>query len=188
MTKLVPSVQHTLSSETLYQLVMVTALLELLLLGALLPRTPNAGAPVCFAAVSGLRLAALLALAGLLASQRNPVRPLGALIALSIWGAMLAPPELWAAAIELRVGLPLTIISSIALSGGLYAALRVHRAIGWGFLTLICAALLMQNWQLEPLGMPLGAVIALGTGLWVLSFHGNGVQADRVQSIQGEPE
>lgn len=183
--KLMRSVQHTLSGETAYQLVMVAAMLELLLLGALLPRTPDAGAPVCFAAVSGLRLITLLALAGLLATQRDAVEPLSALIALCIWGAMLAPPELWAAAAELRVGLPLTTISSIALSSGLYAAMRLQRAIGWGFLALIFSAVFVQNWQLEPLGVALSAVIALGAGLWLLAVHTSRVQSSRFE--KGEP-
>ena len=188
------SLQRTLSSETTYQVVMVAAMLELLLLGALLPRTPDSGAPVCFAAVAGLRLLALLTLAGVLGTQRDTVRdpvhctaePLGALIALSIWGAILAPPELWAAAAELRVGLPVTLISSVALSGGFYAALRLHPAIGWGFLGLIFSALFVQHWQLEPLGGALSAVIALGVGLcaglWLLTFR-----TGRSKIGQGDP-
>lgn len=185
--KLMPSLQRTLSSETAYQLVMVAAMLELLLLGALMPRTPDAGAPVCYAAVSGLRLMTLLALAGLLATQRNTVKPISALIALSLWGAMLAPPELWAAAVELRSGLPVTIVSSIALAGGLYAALRLHRVIGWGFLALMFSAVFMQDWQLEPLRLALVAVIALGIGLWLLAFKNDRSQSNRLQSSQGEP-
>lgn len=185
--KLAPSLQSALSSETAYQLVMVSAMLELLLLGALLPRTPGDGAPVCFAAVSGLRFAALLALAALLATQRNTVKPISALISLSIWGAMLAPPELWAAAAELRSGPPVTIISSIALSSGLYAALHLQRVIGWGFLALIFSALFMQDWQLEPLGTPLVAVIALGFALWLLAFNNDRFKSSRIQSSEGDP-
>ena len=182
MTKLVSSVQTALSSETAYQLVMVSALLELLLLGALLPRTLDAGAPICYAAVSGLRLIALLALAALLATQRRCVGPVSALIALSLWGAMLAPPELWAAAAELREYLPTTMISSIALSIGCYAALRLHRVIGWGFLALIFSALVVQHWQLEPFGVALGAVTLLGAGLWLLTLN-----TARSRISRGEP-
>lgn len=167
--KLASNLQRALSSETTYQLVMVAAMLELLLLGALMPRTPDGGAPVGFAAVSGLRFAALLALAALLATQRNTVKPLEALIALSIWGAMLAPPELWAAALELRSSLPTTLVSSVALSLGFYAALRLQPVIGWGYLALMFSALFVQHWQLEPLGSALIAVIALGAGLWLFA-------------------
>ena len=168
--KLSMSLQRTLSSETAYQLVMVAALLELLLLGALLPRTPDGGAPVAFATVSGLRLMTLLALAGWLSAQRHISQPLEAMGALCIWGAMLAPPELWAAALELRSGLPTTMISSIALSLGFYAGLRLQPVIGWGYFTLIFSALFVQHWQLEPLGLALIAVIALGIGLWSLGL------------------
>ena len=169
--KLAPSLQHALSSETAYQLVMVAALLELLLLAGLMPRTPDGGAPIGFAAVSGLRLMTLLALAGVLATQRQTVKPLEGLIALSLWGAMLAPPELWAAALELRSGLPVTLVSSLALSLGFYAGLRLHFVIGWGFLALIFSALFVQDWQLEPLRIALIAVIALGAGLWLFAFR-----------------
>ncbi len=169
--KFAPNLQRALGSETAYQLVMVAALLELLLLAGLMPRTPDGGAPVAFAAVSGLRMMTLLALAGLLATQRQTVKPVIGLIALSLWGAMLAPPELWAAALELRSALPVTLVSSLALSLGFYAGLRLHPAIGWGYLTLIFSALFMQDWQLEPLRIALIAVIALGTGLWLLAFY-----------------
>ena len=194
--KPMPNLQRTLSSETAYQLVMVAAMLELLLLGALMPRTPDGGAPIGFAAVSGLRLMTLLALASLLAAQRNTVKPLEATIALCIWGAMLAPPELWAAATELRSGLPVTVISSIALSGGLYAALRLHRVIGWGFLALIFSALYMQDWKSEPLGSALIAVIALGAALWVIAFNtdrssssskSSRLESDSLKSSEGDP-
>ena len=178
--KLAPNLQRALSSETTYQLVMIAAMLELLLLGALIPRTVDTGAPVGFAAVSGLRFAALLALAGWLAAQRQIIKPLEGLIALSLWGAMLAPPELWAAALELRSGLPVTLISSIALSAGFYAALRLRPVIGWGFFALIFSALFMQHWQLEPLGWALLAMIALGAGLWLLALRASHLE-------QGEP-
>ncbi len=168
--KLSMNLQRALLSETAYQLVMIAALLELLLLGALMPRTPDGGAPVGFAAVAGLRLMTLLALAGWLATQRQISQPLEAMGALCIWGAMLAPPELWAAALELRNGLPVTLVSSIALSLGFYAALHLRPVIGWGYFTLIFSALFVQHWQLEPPGLALSAVIALGAGLWLLTF------------------
>ena len=184
--KPLPNLRRTLSSETAYQLVMVAAMLELLLLGALMPRTPDGGAPVAFAAIAGLRLITLLALASLLSAQRNAVKPLEATIALCIWGAMLAPPELWAAATELRSGLPVTVISSIALSGGLYAALRLHRVIGWGFLALIFSALYMQDWKSEPLGSALIAVIALGAALWLIAFNTEHGKSSRLESGSSE--
>ena len=186
MTSPSAHLKAALSSETAYQLVMVAAMLELLLLGALMPRTPDGGAPIGFAAVSGLRLMTLLALAAVLATQRNTVKPISATIALCIWGAMLAPPELWAAATELRNGLPVTMISSIALSGGFYAALRLHRAIGWGFLALIFSALYMQDWKSEPLGSALIAVIALGAALWLIAFNTEHGKSSRLES--GSPQ
>jgi hypothetical protein len=159
-------VEPHLTAEAPYQLVMIGAFVELLLLGALVPRAAGV-APLCFEIIAGLRLALLLALAVMLGARPEPPTVSGALGALLLWGALLAPPELWAFALEARSGLPVTALSSVALAGGLYAALRLHRTAGWTFLALVVGALTLQGWSLEPLRAGLSAVIALAVALLV---------------------
>jgi hypothetical protein len=154
------SLEPVLTAEAPYQLVMVGALVELLLLGALLPRIPGV-APVCFEILAGVRLTLLFALAGLLAAQPEPPRVLAGCSALALWGALLLPPELWAFALEARAGFPLSALTSILFAVGFYAALRVHRALGWGYALVFVTAVAMQGWRLEPIGGPLLAPIAL---------------------------
>jgi hypothetical protein len=123
------------TGELPYQIVMIGALLELLLLAVLAPRGLGA-APVGYIAVSGLRLVALLALGVIVGVQSNVSKKAG-VIAIIVWGAILLPPELWAFALEARAGVPVSSVLSVMLSIGIVAALRWHARLGWIWVGII---------------------------------------------------
>lgn len=178
-----------LSAEVPYQIVMITAILELLLLATLAPRSSGV-APLCFEAVAGLRLAALVVLGAILASSSDgrrhhpwedpaTIEPLPdpkrsrleAITALGLWGAILLPPELWAFALEARAELPWTALLSIALGVGSFAAIRAHSRLGWSFPASIIVVYALQGFRLEPLSPVLIALAIVGVALLALRSH-----------------
>ena len=84
--------------EAAYQIVMIAAILELGALAVLSPRSIPA-APQVVIGVSGIRLLALIALAGVV----REVPPRSAWPALLVWAGILWPPEFWAHALEATV-------------------------------------------------------------------------------------
>jgi hypothetical protein len=138
-----------LTAELPYQIVMIGALLELLLLVALAPRGLGA-APIAYAAVAGLRLIALLALGVIVGLNSTTSKRAGA-VALLVWGTILLPPELWAFALEARSGLPVSSVLSVMLTVGIFAALRWHARLGWVWVGLIALLLTSLRFNLEPL-------------------------------------
>jgi hypothetical protein len=179
---------RALSAEGPYQVVMITAILELLLLATLAPRS-SGFAPLCYEAVAGLRLAAGIVLGVMLATARSPRREddpddfttppvsrLEGLVTLGVWSAILFPPELWAFALEARAGLPWTALTSLAVSVGCFAALRWHPRIGWVFPALVVTAYLLQGIRLEPPSVSVLILSALGLSLLALrERHPKGV-------------
>ncbi len=176
------TVRH-LTAEPPYQVVMIVAMLELLLLAALAPRSGSA-APLSFEAVAGLRLVALLVLGtmlgvgvgqrrSLLETGPEPVDPrplrskLQGALALALWGTILVPPELWAFALEARAGFPLTAVMSLLLGIGSFAALRVHARLGWAYPLLAVLIFAAQGFTLEPLSPTL---IVMGLGGFAILF------------------
>jgi hypothetical protein len=175
-----------LIAETPYQIVMIAAILELLLLATLAPRSSGT-VPLCFEAVAGLRLAALVLLGALLASSGDGRRHhpweepapmeaapdtkrsrLEAVAALALWGAILLPPELWAFALEARAGIPWTLVSSVLLGVGTFAAIRAHARLGWSFPAAIVAVYAAQGFRLEPLSPALIVFAVVGVVLLVV--------------------
>jgi hypothetical protein len=138
-----------LTAEVPYQIVMIGALLELLLLAVLAPRGLGA-APVGYIAVSGLRLVALLALGVILGVGNTTSRRAGT-VALVVWGTILLPPELWAFALEARGGVPVSSLLSMTLSVGIFAALRWHAHLGWIWVAAVALLLTGIGFTLEPL-------------------------------------
>ncbi|MFN3265811.1 MAG: hypothetical protein ACK41E_03125 [Deinococcales bacterium] len=109
-----------LREELPYQTLCVFLALEILVLAALSPRTTGVE-PVGFHALGCLRLCALTFLGSLL--YAHP--PRHALTALTLWGIILAPPELWAFALEARDGIPPTLITSVLCGFGAYGFARI---------------------------------------------------------------
>jgi hypothetical protein len=172
-----------LTAEPPYQVVMIAAMLELLLLAALAPRSGGV-APLSFEVIAGLRLIALLVLGtmlgvgigqrrSLLETSPEPVDPqplrskLQGALALALWGLILLPPELWAFALEARVGFPPTAVTSLMLGIGSFAALRVHARLGWAYPLLTVLLFAAQGFTLEPLSP---ALIVLGVGGLAILF------------------
>ena len=149
-----------LTAEASYQIVMIGALLELVLLVALAPRGLGA-APVCYSTVAALRLTALIVLGAVLGMGRDAPKRVG-IVALSVWGAILFPPELWAFALEARGGLPVSSLLSVVLGIGVFAALRWHAHFGWAWVAVMALTLLSVQFTLEPLSLAPLIVAALG--------------------------
>lgn len=111
---------EVMREELPYQTLCVFLALEILVLVALSPRTSGLE-PLGFHALGCLRLCGLMFLGSLLFQYP----PRHALAALGLWGIILAPPELWAFALEARDGFPLTIFSSLLCGFGAYGFARI---------------------------------------------------------------
>ncbi len=135
-----------LIKEFPYQVMMIVVILELLLLAALMPRGFGAE-PLAYPVIAALRLGGLcISAVGL---KDEP--PRHAFVALALWGALLAPPELWASALEARAGVPLTLFSSVIIAGGVYSSLRLSRSFGFAFCAFSLGTLAWSGFDPTPL-------------------------------------
>jgi hypothetical protein len=144
--------------ETPYQLVMVAAILELIVLAVLSPRGIPAD-PQVLIGVSGIRLLALIGLAGLVHDEP----PRTAWPAIIVWAAILWPPELWAHALEARVlDAWRTAFGSVLLG---FAAHTVARRVGgawWIAVVLLAASVFV------PMLSPLDQLLTQRLPWWAL--------------------
>jgi hypothetical protein len=132
-----------LQREFPYQIVMVAVILELIILAALMPRGFGSE-PLAYSIIAVLRLGALMACGFAL----RDTAPRIALVALALWGFVLAPPELWAYALEARSGLPTTALTSLLVAFGAYSSARISKAVAFGFIGIIGAALLWTGFDM----------------------------------------
>jgi hypothetical protein len=144
--------------EVPYQLVMVAAILELIVLAVLSPRGIPTD-PQVLIGVSSIRLLALIGLAGLVHDE--PLRT--AWPALFVWALMLWPPELWAHALEATApDAWKTAVGSVVLA---FAAHTVARRVGgawWVVVVLFAASVFV------PMLSPLTQLITQPVPWWVV--------------------
>lgn len=137
--------------EAPYQLVMVAVILELVVLAMLSPRGIPAD-PQVVIGVSGIRLVALVWLAGLLRDEA----PRTAWPALLVWAAILWPPEIWAHALEARVlDAWRTALGSVLFAFALHTVARRTGWLWWVAAIVFAATLLVP--ALSPLEQLLGS-------------------------------
>jgi hypothetical protein len=136
------AMNEIMREELPYQTLCVFLALELLVLVALTPRTTGLE-PFGFHALGCLRLCGLMFLGSLLHQHQ----PRHALTALTIWGVVLCPPEVWAFALEARDGLPLTVISSLLCGYGAYGFARLFPSAAQVFPALGVMALFFNGFQ-----------------------------------------
>jgi hypothetical protein len=149
--------------EIPYQVLSVVIALELLTLAALSPRTTGLE-PLGFHAIGCLRFVGLLILAALL----HEAKPRDAILAVSLWAVILAPPELWAFSIEAREGLPTSLISSYVIALGAYAFARLLPSAAQIFPALGVLALFFNGFQPSVYSVPM--LLLLGSGLICLGL------------------
>jgi hypothetical protein len=149
---------NIMREELPYQTFCVFLALELLVLVALTPRTTGLE-PLGFHALGCLRLCGLMFLGSLL--HQHP--PRFALAALTIWGVVLAPPEIWAFALEAREGFPLTVISSLLCGYGAYGFAKVFPSAAQIFPALGVMALFLNSFQPSVYSLPMQ--ILLGSSI-----------------------
>jgi hypothetical protein len=132
-----------LTKEFPYQVVMVIVILELLILAALMPRGFSAE-PLAYPIIAALRLGGLCVSAFAL----RDTAPRHAFAALTIWGALLAPPELWSYALEARAGLPVTLFGSLLIAGGVHSSAHLSRRLTLAFVAFGLVALTWSRFDL----------------------------------------
>jgi hypothetical protein len=152
-----------LREELPYQTLCVFLALEVLVLVALTPRTTGLE-PLGFHALGCLRLCGLMFLGSLL--HQHP--PRYALAALTIWGVVLAPPEIWAFALEAREGLPLTVVSSLVCGYGAYGFARLFPNAAQVFPALGVLALFFNSFQPSVYSLPMQLLLGSSIVLMVL--------------------
>jgi hypothetical protein len=139
-----------LREELPYQTLCVFLALEILVLAALSPRTSGLE-PLGFHALGCLRLCGLMFLGSLLYQHA----PKYAFAALTLWGIILSPPEIWAFALEAREGFPLTIFSSLLCAYGAYAFARLFSNAAQIYPALGVMALFMNGFQPSMYSLPM---------------------------------
>ncbi len=144
--------------EVPYQLVMIAAILELIVLAVLSPRSIPAD-PQVLMGVSSIRFLALIGLAGLVHDEPPRV----AWPALLVWALILWPPELWAHALEATViDAWRTALGSVLIA---FAAHTIARRVGaawWVVVILFAAAVFV------PMLSPLHQLISPRVPWWTL--------------------
>jgi hypothetical protein len=144
--------------EVPYQVVMIAAILELIVLAVLSPRGIPAD-PQVLLGVSGIRFLALIGLAGLVHDEP----PRAAWPALSVWALILWPPELWAHALEAtamdawRTGLGTVLIAFAA-----HTAARRVGAFWWLVVMLFVGSVFV------PIFSPLHQLVSSSVPWWIL--------------------
>ena len=142
--------KEIVEQELPYQTLCVVLALELLTLAALSPRIGGLE-PLGYHAIGSLRLIGLLVLGALL----HQAKPKEALIALALWAIILAPPEIWAFALEAREGLPLGVASSFLAATGAYAFARLFPSASQIYVLLGVMALFLGGFQPSLYSVPL---------------------------------
>ncbi len=144
--------------EVPYQLVMIAAILELIVLAVLSPRGIPSD-PQVLMGVSTIRLLALIGLAGLVHDDA----PSTAWPALLIWALILWPPELWAHALEATVtDAWRTGLGSVLIAFAAHTVARRAGTLWWVVIALFAASVFV------PMLSPLNQLVSSRGPWWVL--------------------
>jgi hypothetical protein len=168
-----------LREELPYQTLCVFLALEILVLAALTPRTTGLE-PLGFHALGCLRLCGLM----FLGSMLHQYAPKYALVALSLWGVLLAPPELWAFSLEARDGFPLTLFSSLLCAYGAFAFAKFFPNAAQVFPALGVMALFFNGFQPSVYSLPM-QVLLVSSMVMVLGLVWQEIKKPR--NHQAEP-
>jgi hypothetical protein len=145
------------SREVPYQLVMIAAILELIVLAVLSPRGIPSD-PQVLMGVSGIRLLALIGLAGLVHDDA----PRMAWPALLVWVLVFLPPELWAHVLEATLtDAWRTALGSMLLAFAAHTLARRAGAVWWVVVAIFAATVFV------PTLSPLNQLVSSRVPWWV---------------------
>ncbi len=151
--------------DQVYTLVLLACLLELVLLVALLPRDDSSSV-VAFGSVAALRALAIFGLVMLVLPYKTQV----VFLPMLVWSTMLAAPELWAFALEGRVGFPLSFVGTPLLMLGIHAAFRLFSRLGLIWIAVVAATIFFVSWNIQTDSTNPGVIMLLIVSSFMLGL------------------